>query len=647
MTDSEKLAQIKNEYEEGRSFLEIRKLRSVDQLKLMNNLSRPDNTVASTMLFSFFQRVFANLYNPSLQIKFRGNEDSETKNVAMLNKLATFDFQEMKMDMIEYDWTWDACFFARGYCETLNFNKKRKIMEPAVINPLVFGYDPYFEEVQDWRYYWKWISRSGAQINRLIAKKVITGIKSCKDIPSGMDEQVWNYKVLREQAKEVTSQGTDSTTTPSENSGNGVYQILEHYTYFDTPDKYVVWVDKGFTKILREEKLELEDDPDEEKGSLWPIAVRELFREPHSSYPVSVPDLIEDKHRAENVILNLAFIAAKDEATPVYIYKEDSISEPSQLLQRQIMQHIEISKDADMGDIAPLRKSAGLSASTMNLLNILKNEASDAIGTSQVSPIVNKGKKTATDASLQQQLADLIGALQSRIMGKSEADFWAAWYQRYIHNMKAGDQKIISVTNSQFSTFERISLSDIKTTFPPKVIIFSSRDAEFKETVERREIAQQFPILQETMPPDKFAMFLKYVYFPKFQTFDSETIDLMFPLTADELKAEQENDMLAKGKLPPISESDNHELHLYIHSRVKNTAEKWAHVLTHETLLAQQIKKQQETPPVLPKPGEEEDPAKNKAAGKVNSSDLDKKESATPMKGTMSKVQKESKINSN
>lgn len=636
MTESEKLSQIRTEYEEGRSFLENRKIRSVDQLKLMNNLSRSDETVSSTMLFSFFNRVFAGLYSPTLQIKFVPNEDSEQKNVGMLNKLAVCDFQDMNMDIIEYDWTWDACFFSRGYCETLKFNKNRKIMEPVVINPLMLGYDPIFENPEDWRYYWKWISRSGAQINRLIKDNVVTGIKSAKDIPSGMDPEVWNYKVLREQAKVVTSQGPDSQS-PTPSTGNGVYQLLEHYTYFDTPDKYVVWTDRDITKILREEKLELNDDPEVKDGSKWPIVIREIFREPHSSYPVSVPDLIEDKHRAENVILNLAYIAAKDEATPIYVYKEDALTQPSQLLQRQIMQHIEVTADSDtQTSISPLRKAQGLSSSTMQLMNILKNEAAEAIGTSQISPIVSKGKKTATDASIQQQIADLVGALQSRIIGKSEKQFWSHWYQRYVNNMKEGDQKILAVTNSQFSTFERIQLEDIKTELPPKALVFSSREAEFKETVERRELAQQFGVFQETMPPEQFRLFLKFVYLPKFQTFDSETIDRMFPPSIDEFKAEQENEMLAEGILPPISETDNHEVHLYIHSRVKNTAEKWAHVLTHETLLAEQVKQQQQAA--------QEQSGKDKG-GQINNKDLESGEAAAPLKGATASMGKESKIN--
>lgn len=639
MTEREKLQQISTEYEESRAYLENRKLRWVDQIKLMNNLNRGDENISATMMFSYVNRVVSNLYEPKIQVKFEPNEETDMNNVEKLNKLAVSDFQEMQMEVVEYDWTWDAVFYARGYLETINFNKKKKILVPEVINPLMFGYDPYFEKVQEWRYYWKWKSMSGAMLSNYIADGIITGITKPQDISSGMDPQVWNYKVLKEQPKYVDPQGQDSNIP---DSGNGVYQILEHFTYFDGK-KTAVWTDKGITKILREEELDLNDDTEHEGRSHWPIVVREVFHEPHSSVAISVPDLIEDKHRAKSVIMNLAYIAAKDEATPIYVAKEGALTNPGQLLQRQINQHIMVEDSADTGTaIQPLKKSPALSTSTLQMLNILGNESADAIGTTQISPVVQKGKKTATGDALQQQISDLTASLQSKIIGGSEKQFWTHWYQRYVNNMKEGDVKLLSVTNSQFTTFEQIQLDDIKTNLPPKAIIFSAREAEFKESVERRELAQQFGMFQQVLPPEKMTMFLKYIWFPKFQTFDSETINLIFPKSADEIKAEQENEMIANGVLPPITETDNHELHLFIHSRVKNNAQKWAHVLTHETLMSeQQAKQAQAAQNSGPKDG-------GSGSGNAPSaSETNPQNAATPVKSQMSKVGKESKINSN
>lgn len=642
MTEAEILQQVRAEYEEGRSFLENRKLRWVAQLVLMNNLNRGDQNIASTMLFSYFYRVHSNLYEDKLQTKFNPNEESEQRSVQSLNNLAQSDFQEMEMSQIEYDWTWDACFFSRGYLETLSFDKKRKIMKPVVINPLMLFYDPYFENLQDWRYYGKWISRSSVQINRLIKKNIVKVIKNAKELDSGFDPEIWNYKVLRDTAKAVTPQGDDSAITPS---SNGLYQILEWNTYIDG-EKHCVWVDRGVRTLLRKEKIELNDDVDDEisegkYGSLWPLVIREVFKEPHSSVSISIPDLIEDKHRAKNVLLNLAYIAAKDEVTPIYVYDEENISDVMQLSQRQINQHIPTKSGANPGTvIQPLKKSPALSNSVMQLMNILGNEGSEAIGTTQINPIVQKGKKSATGDALMQQIADLTASVQSKIIGNSEKVFWSHWYQRYVNNMKDGDIKIISMTNSQFVTFEQIQLDNIKTKFPPKITVFSAKEAQFKETVERRELAQQFPMFQQVIPPQQFQQFLKFVYFPKYETFDSQTIDLVFPKSTEELKAESENEMLAKGELPPISETDDHQTHLYIHARVKNNREKWAHYLTHERMLAQQADKAKQVAQ-----GESDD----KKAGdeKPSSKDTNKDDASVLQKGLVDKVGKESKISSN
>lgn len=647
MKEADKIAQIRFEFEEGRSFLENKKQEWVDNLILLNNLQRPDETIASTMLFSMLTRVHSNLYEAKLPIKFEPNEDGEASNVNSLNKLLRSDFQEMNMPMIEYDWLWDACFFGRGYVETIKFNKKRKIMEPVVINPLMFIYDPLFSNPYEWRYYAKWKSVSGARLRYLIKAKVVTGITKPEDIVAGMDEEVWNYKVQRENALNTNPQGPDSAS-PGFKTGNNIYQILEHATIFDGK-KVMVWMDKTMTKILREDELDLNDDIDspipgtEDKyESKWPIVVREIFREPHSSVPLSVPDLIQDKHRAKNVLLNLAYIAAKDEVTPLYVYKEEDVTQPSQLLQRQIMQHISVEKDADVGNtIVPLKKNAALSNSVLSLLNILGNESAEAIGTAQVSPTVSKGKKSATGDALAQMVSDLTGSLQTKIIGSSTKEFYTHWYQRYVNNAKDGDFKMISVTNSQFTTFETIELKKLRTELPPKALIFSARDAEFKESVERREMAQQMGVLQGILSPEEFKNFLKFVWFPKFQTFDRESIDLVIPKTQDEIKADLENEMIANGELPPISEGDNHAVHLAVHGRVKNNSQKWAHYFAHQTLLAEQMKAAQ-AGAQAGKSAEDAGEGENTQGkgNKPNSKSVNPDEAAVPAKGMMQSVDK-------
>lgn len=152
--------EIAKKYEDSFQFLQTRKKRQANQLKLLMNLQKGEQTIASTLLLTLFNRVLASLYDDKLQIKFLPSQGILQEQINAYNILAQSDYIEMEKFKLDYDWCWDTLFYGRGYMETLRFNKKKKIMEPHVINPLVFGYDPIIADHKQWRYYWKWVTKS-------------------------------------------------------------------------------------------------------------------------------------------------------------------------------------------------------------------------------------------------------------------------------------------------------------------------------------------------------------------------------------------------------------------------------------------------------------------------------------------------------
>lgn len=577
---------IYSKYMEAFYFLQPRKRRQAQQIVLLNNLQRGDENISSTLLLTLFNRTMANLYDDRMQIKFVPGEEMDNKKVASLNILAQNDYREMDMAQLDYDWTWDTLFFGRGYMETLRFDKARKILQPHVINPLAFGYDPFFSDPQEWRYYWKWITKSSNEIDKLIKAGVIKNITRASDIPSGIDPFLWNYKVIKERAKFVTPNADDSYK-------GDIHQILEFFGYDKDGDKCVYWLDRDFSKILYESKLDLKDGVDLigpsgeviKTGSKWPIVVKEAFREPHSSVVFSVADLLEDKHRARSVLLNLAFLAAKDKANPLYQYVPEKVKDITQLFSRQIYQHIPVENVTD--SIAPLNTDTALDPSLQAFMTMLNQEASDPVG-SGATGTEQKGKDTATKDAIEQQLNDLAQSLQSKVMQFGVAEFWSHWYQRYLHNTEAGDEKIATIVGVKGITFEKIDLGDIKTKFPPGVLVFSAKEAEYKELVERRDLMQMLPDFQMTLTPDGMRNFHKYVLLPKFQSLDPQTIDILLPDSIDEIRASEENERMADDELPDVQPTDNHEQHLAVHAMAKNTWAKWVHIQWHQELLSQQ-----------------------------------------------------------
>lgn len=524
----------------------------------------------------------SSLYDDKIQVKFLPSQGILQDQINSYNVLAQSDYLEMDKAKLDYDWTWDSLFFGQGFLETLRFNKKRKIIEPSVINPLAFGYDPYFEEAQQWRYYWKWVNKNKYELKKLIKAGVITGVKGIEDIPSGVDTYLWDYKIKRDEAKKGTAMATDT-------KAGDVYQILEFYGYDDkTGEKTVYWVDKDFSVILFKQKLDLQDGeqivtPDGktiDTGSRWPIVVKQAFREPHSSIQFSVADLLEDKHRAKSVLLNLAYIAAKDRANPLYLYNPDKVNDVTQLFNRQIAQHIPVN-DVEMA-IAPLNKDNPMDAGLLNFISILTTEANEPIGTGTTSqPEPRKLSNTATEAAIDQQLNDMAQSLQSKVMQFGESEFWSHWFHRYKRYGKEFGSKMANIVGVKGVKTQEIKMSEFNTDFPPQVQVYSAKEAEYKNLVKRRDFINLYPQLAQTLGPDGMRNFNKHIFFPLMLE-DPSTIDLMFPDTLDEMRAIEENEMLKENKYPKVSQSDDHLTHIYMHQMVMpKTLATWFHIAEH------------------------------------------------------------------
>lgn len=541
-------------------------------------------------MLTLFNRVMSGIYDDKIQVKFLPSQGINQDQLSAYNILAQSDYQEMDKAKLDYEWCWDTLFFGRGYMETVRFDKKKKIMQPHVINPLNFGYDPYFTNCQEWRYYWKWITKSKQEL-KLLQKAGVLKNFNIDNLQSGIDPYLWDYKVKRDQARDGIAPPIDAIT-------GDVFQILECYAHDDNGDKYVYWTDKNISQIIYEKKLDLKDGeeiimPDGgsvEQASKWPIVAKEAFLIPHQSIPVSVADLLEDKHRAKSVLLNLAYIAAKDQANPLYGYNPDKVRDVSQFLSRQLNQHIPMD---DESAAWPLNKSQTMSPELVTFIEMLDREADEPVGTGKpMQPTGSTAVGTATQASIDQQLNDLAQSLQSKVMQFGESEFWSHWFHRYALHGDALGEKMANIVGVKGVDTKMIDLKMFNAEFPPGVQVYSAKEAEYKDLVKRRDYMQMYPNLMQSMDPDGMRNFNKHVFFPLFLQ-DPSLIDIMFPKTLDEIKAEAENEQMANRTMPEVSDTDDHTTHIYIHRMLNpKTWEAWMHLDWHEKLLAEQKKQQ-------------------------------------------------------
>lgn len=580
-------ADIQKYYQESFEFLQERKRRQAAQLVLLSNMRRGDSNISSTLMITLFDRVMAGIYDDKIQVKFLPSQGISQEQLNDYNLLAQSDYQEMQKAKLDYDWCWDTLFFGRGYMETVRFDMRKKIMQPHVINPLNFGYDPYFENPQEWRYYWKWLTKSRNELSRLQKAGALKRDLDLDRLPSGIDPYLWDYKTKRDQAR-------DGVPPSIEPYSSDVYQVLEFYGYDERGDKCVYWTDKDFSQVLYEKKLDLGDGEEDimpdgkgvERDSKWPIVVKEAFRVPHSSIPISVADLLEDKHRAKAVILNLAFIAAKDQANPLYGYNPDKVRDVAQFFSRQISQHIPMDDETAAW---PLQKASTMSPELITFMNVLQQEANEPVGTGQaLEP--QSTSETATKTAIDQQLNDMAQSLQSKVMQFGEQEFWSHWFHRYAKHGPQLREKMANIIGVKGVDTTIVSLESFRADFPPGVMVYSAKEAEYKNLVKRRDWMQLYPILAQSMDPDGFRNWQKHVFMP-LMVEDPATIDVMFPDTIDEMSATAENERLAKDEFVEAQETDDHTTHIYVHMMQQpKTWATWFHIDMHEKMLAENKK---------------------------------------------------------
>jgi hypothetical protein len=111
----------------------------------------------------------------------------------------------------------------------------------------------------------------------------------------------------------------------------------------------------------------------------------------------------------------------------------------------------------------------------------MDNEAEQPVGAGH--PMQAQGsaaRQTATVAAIDQQLNDLAQSLQSKVMQFGEADFWSHWFHRYAKYGKELGEKMANIVGVNGIQSQLIDMSDFNTDYPPGVLVYSAKEAEYK-----------------------------------------------------------------------------------------------------------------------------------------------------------------------
>lgn len=568
--------QVNEEYTLCFAFNETKRANMLARLRLYNNQRRDTSAVGDPLMFTVFNTVHAALYDDKLMASWEGRGGEGDEDVEEnLNALANFDYDVMGKNELDYYWNWDAEFFGRGLILMMDFDRTKGIMAPApeIVDAVTFVRDPNAKSVNgdlmgrgSMRFGGWEVGATYYELKNLSGYFNLMSLKKDKEIRSLLKEA----RAARSQAQGTTTFDAHEEALGKHN--NYEFNLLNWFTTIKG-EKYLITLGNSRSVLVRCVKLPY--------GRRWPIEDRALYPMAHDWDGVSIPDLTEDKQRARAILLNLGMKSATSEVMPQYLFDQTRIKNKNDLNWRHD-KFIGVDGRVDNA-IQPVQKSS-IHQSVNLIMDILDTAAQRATATPEIQQgVPSDMQRTLGELNLVSSKVDTRYSMNAKVFGWSEQAFWRQWYRQYkIHFKDKIDEKVIRIQGALAPLWRPLTKENIIADVDPDVKIESRVISEAKRQKSQQAFAS-FASLAIQNPENNRRFIEKKL--AKLNGMTKEEVDMMFPLTVDEMQAEAENEVLNVNKLPKVSVQDDHLTHINIHAKANQNPQSLAHIRAHKKLM--------------------------------------------------------------
>jgi hypothetical protein len=593
------VAQIKEEYDQAWKHQQPKKKQWEVRLKLYNNQKRDPKAVGDTTLFTVMQTVLAALYDDRLMVAAGGREEGDDEQTDNIDAMAEFDYEEMEKDQLDYDWDFDAAFFGRGYVcmeEYIRDPDNNKFYPlPEVIDPIIFLRDPDAKSVNGRK-------DSGKGSARFMGYPVKMGRQDLKDIVhifpnvkegkgTALKYGTPTFSILQDAIDARNEAQNRASTKQFDNEAklgaNAQHEVLIWYTFYQPVDELGRPTDERPKRLKcwlcndREELVGVQ----ELKEDYWKIVDRPLYPTSHDFDGVSIPDLVEDKQRARAIVSNLVLNAMKADVYPMYIYDTNKVTNRKDLkFAFNKFIGVDAKGESVQNAVAPMQKARP----NMGLIDFIYTTLDLSAQKATATPDIQQGIQSQVgrplgETNILKTGVDTRYSLSAKVFGWSEKRFWQFWYLSYMDNFADGiDEKVLRLQGAFGAKWRPVSKKDFTTRISPDFTIESRAVNRAKELEERQSLTGYFQlVLADPTANRRYAM----RKLGKLYGMKKDELDRLLPPTIDERIAEDENEQLNDNKFVGVLREDDHNVHLEMHSKAKDTPQAKAHIETHKKAL--------------------------------------------------------------
>lgn len=582
--EKQALAEVAEEIRLSRDHVKEKRVELRSRLKLYNNQRKQKDKIGDTSIFNVMTTMLAIYYSDEMQVSFQGREIGDASAASDVENTAKFDYDEMEMDILNYQVQWDRLFFGVGIRQCSEWNTETKTPMPKHLSALCWLPDPKGGlDIKKFRW-------SGFEVeytrDEMTEEAGFFNLDKLPKVstPSGNERDL--DKAAYNEAQGLGYSEYKQTT----DANNQVYNMVDLFTTLTDIDgvrhKYLVTVDDNAKCFYRLERLE-PLTPEEKKNPAkvpFPLSLNYYMPQTEDPFGTSIPDLIEDKQRAKSIFKNLRIAAEKALIYPMYLYNRDKILNRRDL-DFAFNKFIAVRGDVGNNVVVPLNKAVSRTGDVLANEQSLDNDIEISTGASKNSQgVMSEQQRTLGEQEIVQANANLRYLLGSKINAWGERRFWKLWYRLYKQNFPGTDKKIIRIKSAIGNQYATITRRIFITKNDPDIFIGSKLETEQKRQRDSLSFESIVPMfITDPSIPLSSRNFIKR-HLLRLKGVANEVIAIMVPDTPDEYKAKMENELLNNNsKEPEIDIREDHLSHIVIHSQAEKTPATMGHINAHYT----------------------------------------------------------------
>lgn len=462
-----------------------------EQDKLLNDVSNKDKIDLKTLFY--LQKTLISLHyadNPTVKVFPNAQTLVGVEKAKNLERLIKHDSKVIRLSEMNFENQNNR--FERGVAVRVNvgFDYDRMVPKWVVVDPRQWFPDPR-----------GWFQRESFSFHGFeytVQKWLLTEDDGYFDIDKAVAKESPQEMLNRYQAE--TSQKLNPFAMDRDPTCQSL-GIYHHMTIFKGK-KYFVSLANDCSTLVRLKEIPSIFESEISNPLLTPFPVALNYYHPikYSPFGISLPDLLQDKHRYRNVLANLMFIKEKDMAVgDDVLFNPDMIRNANDLTKASITRKFiaATTHGEPLSNATSVIPKNPASQSTYNMVSQLDAWAQMAVSIDPRTMGISGGQAvTATESQQLQANNNLRTLFESKINNIGEVDFWKLHIRSYLENLGYSQKKVVRVTNSFGSQLKEFTKKDIITDTDPDIEIASK--SETQAEIDKKK-ANLMPLFLATM----------------------------------------------------------------------------------------------------------------------------------------------------